>query len=131
MWWIFFLKFSKIMVYHFSLVYIFVTNFEQFKFWISQNNSFKHDFQPLNDFSCKGDEYKRCWTHHYLQRLFWSSLYLTKFEQFKFWISENDSFKPDFQPLNDFSCKGDEYKSCITRQDLLLLFWPFLHFIKC
>ena len=24
--------------------------------------------------------------------------------------------KPDFQTLNDFSCKGDEYKSCITRK---------------
>jgi hypothetical protein len=32
-----------------------------------------------------------------------------------------------FRTLNDAKSKSDEYKSCITRQDVQTLFWSFLH----
>ena len=69
-------------------------------------------------------------THQVLQLLFWLSFRVTKFEQFKFWISRNDSFKQEFDTPNDFRLKSYEHKSYSTHQGLQLLFWSFLHPIK-
>ena len=41
-----------------------------------------------------------------------------------------DKFKPNFQTLNDFICKSDEYKSCSTHQDLQSLYRLFFHLRK-
>jgi hypothetical protein len=77
-------------------------------------NKFKQNFQTLNDFRCKSDEYKSCSTHKDLQLLFWLSRHLTKFEHFKFEILKNDKSEPNFETQNDFNIKSDEYQSCST-----------------
>ena len=59
--------------------YFHLTKLEQFKFWILLNSNFKQDFETLNDFNNKSREHKSCWTHHYLQLLFWSLLHVTKY----------------------------------------------------
>ena len=77
-------------------------------------DKFKPNFQTINDFRCKSDEYKSCSTHQDLQLLFLSSCHLTKFEPFKFEILKNDKFEPKFETQNNFNIKSDEYQSCST-----------------
>ena len=55
---------------------------------------------------------------------------MTKFWQFKFWISKNYNFKPYFEIPNDFSWKCHEYQSFRTHQDLQLLFWSSFRVTK-
>ncbi len=43
------------------------------------------------------------------------------------WISKYNNFKQHFKILNDFKWKNCQQQSCITYQDLQLLFWSFLH----
>ena len=78
----------------------------------------------------KSHEHKSCRTHRDLQLLFWSSFHVTKFEQFKIWISINSNFKQDFETLNNFSCKSYEHKSYRTHQYLQLLFRSYFHLTK-
>jgi hypothetical protein len=57
-------------------------------------------------FSTENNEYQSCRTHHSLQLLYWSSFHLINFGQLKFWISNNNDFKPDYEALNDLSWKS-------------------------
>ena len=52
------------------------------------------------------------------------------FTHLKIWNLKFDKFKPNFKTLNDFRCKSDEYKSCLTHQDLQFLFWSSCHLTK-
>jgi len=104
-------------------------------FWMIQNLKFKQ-LQPETTiwksiwFQLKSHEYKSCTTHQDVQLLFWLSFHVMNFEWFKIWILENDNFKPDFQPLNDFSWKTHKNQICRTHQDVQLIFWSSFHLIK-
>ena len=124
---LFFLKSSSINLFGSSCH---VTLFERFKIWNSNNYNLKQHFERVYDLNWKSYEYKSCTTHQDVLLLFWSSFHVMNFERFKIWIPENDNFKFDFQLLNDFSCKGNEYQCCITRQDPQLIFWSSFHLTK-
>jgi len=64
-----------------------------------------------------------CWRHRLPNRLLWSDFV---------WIIWNLNFKVwelqiEFWDKNDFKWKGGQQKIWITRWDLQLLFWSFLH----
>jgi hypothetical protein len=45
----------------------------------------------------------------------------------RIWISNVRKFNHIFPYINDFKCKSCQLESCITFEDLQLLFWAFLH----
>jgi len=104
-----------------------VTLFVQFKIWISKNRKFKQDFQTPNNVRWKSHEHKSCISQQDLQLLFWKTFHITLFEPFKIWISKNGKCKQDFQTPNDVRWKSHKHKSCISQQDLQLLFWKTFH----
>ena len=77
------------------------------------------------DLKWKCCKHQSCRTHLDVQLFLWLSFHVTKFEQFKFWISLNDNFKQNFETPNDLNSKSHEHKSCSTHRALQLLFGYF------
>jgi hypothetical protein len=44
--------------------------------------------------------------------------------------SANKNYKAYFETLNDFKLKNVQLQSCITSQDLQLLYWSIIHSTK-
>jgi hypothetical protein len=109
------------------IIFLHLTDFERFKFWITKNYKDKLVFKILDGFKLKSYEYQNSLTSQDLHFVLWPFLHLTHFEWFKFWISKIYKDKLFFKILDGFQLKSHEYQVCLTSQDLHIVLWSFLH----